>query len=311
MTTFEDHTPETLIPKTPRQAATIILVRDDETGLQTYLLKRSGKSKFFPASYVFPGGVLDEDDRDILFWKDHIDLTMDEVLRRFGGNNLSGEDVLPYCVAGIRETFEEAGALIVRDQPSSAYEQACDERLSGGLEIGWLRNFISLSQCKLSLTSLSRWSHWITPKLMKYHFDTLFFIAVMPEGQTCAPDRVETDAGIWISPREALAANLEATIPLTPPTIVTMHELLDYPDTASLKAGWETSAWGKPRLPRMVQSERGSLILEPWDPEYTDRGENINAEGYESMVHSGIEPFSRIYLHNGIWKPVLAAELAA
>jgi hypothetical protein len=54
----------------------------------------------------------------------------------------------------------------------------------------------------------------------------------------------------------------------------------------------------------MVQSNSGTLILEPWDPEYLDGGENIKTEGYDSLVHSGLEPFSRLYLHNGIWKPV-------
>jgi 8-oxo-dGTP pyrophosphatase MutT (NUDIX family) len=298
------HIEGTLIPKAPRQAATIILVRDSDFGLQTYLLKRSSKSKFFPASYVFPGGVLDEEDRDILFWKDHIDLNMDEVLCRFGGNDLSGEDVLPYCVAGIRETFEEAGAFIIKNQPAPSYERACRERLSGGLKNGWLKGFVLSSDCTLSLTSLSRWSHWITPKLMKYHFDTLFFVAIMPELQSCTPDRMETDEGIWISPREALAANLEATIPLTPPTIVTMHELLDYPDVASLKTEWETRQWGEARLPRMVQSEAGAIIIEPWDPEYPDIERSLSTEVYETLVHSGVEPFSRLWLHDGIWKPI-------
>jgi 8-oxo-dGTP pyrophosphatase MutT (NUDIX family) len=304
MSEAEDHTQQALSPKAPRPAATIILVRDGESGLQTYLLKRSSKSKFFPASYVFPGGVLDEEDRDFLFWKDHLNISMDEVTRRFGGIDLSGEDALPYCVAAIRETFEEAGALIVNNYYTPACERVCMERLSEELKTGWLKDLVSSSGCALSLTSISRWSHWITPRLMKYHFDTRFFIAVMPEGQTCAPDMKETDMGVWTSPNEALAANLEETIPLTPPTIVTMHELLNYSDTASLKKEWETRLWGEARLPRMVQSNSGTLILEPWDPEYLDGGENIKTEGYDSLVHSGLEPFSRLYLHNGIWKPV-------
>jgi 8-oxo-dGTP pyrophosphatase MutT (NUDIX family) len=294
---------ETLPITPPRPAATIILVRDNESGLQTYLLKRSGKSKFFPGSFVFPGGVLDEDDGDILFWKNHLDLSMEDVARRFSGNGLPGADVLPYCVAAIRETFEEAGALIVSRFSTEIYERICELRLLKGLEKLWLKDLVSSSGCTLSLTSLSRWSHWITPKLMKYHFDTRFFVAIMPEGQTCSPDRNETDEGLWINPREALAANLDGTVPLTPPTIVTMHELLAYPDTATLKINWETRPWGEARLPRMVQSQSGAIILEPWDPEYLDEGGTFNAEERDSMIHAGIEPFSRIYLHNGIWKP--------
>src|SRR5437763_1506624 len=99
MSETEYHTQENLPPKAPRQAATIILVRDSESGLQTYLLKRSVKSKFFPSSYVLPGGGLDDEDRDVLFWKGHLNISMDEVSRRFGGIDLSGEDALSYCIA--------------------------------------------------------------------------------------------------------------------------------------------------------------------------------------------------------------------
>jgi 8-oxo-dGTP pyrophosphatase MutT (NUDIX family) len=301
---------ETLPITPPRPAATVILVRNGESGLQTYLLKRSGKSKFFPGSFVFPGGVLDEDDGDILFWKDRLDISMEDVARRFSGNGLSGADGLPYCVAAIRETFEEAGALIVSNFSTETYERVCELRPSKGLEKLWLKDLASSSGCTLSLTSLSRWSHWITPRLMKYHFDTRFFVAIMPEEQTCAPDRDETDEGLWISPGEALAANLDGTVTLTPPTIVTMHELLAYPDTASLKVNWETRSWGEARLPRMINSESGSLILEPWDTEYSPSEKDQDISVDESMILPSLEPFSRIWLNEGIWKPVRACKIS-
>jgi len=307
MNTNADHRFIPLFQKDPRPAASLILVRDSVSGLQTYLLKRSGKSKFFPGSFVFPGGAVDEDDRAFQFWKYHLDLSMEEVEHRFGGNGLSGTDVLPYCVAAIRETFEEAGVLIASNPPDHAYERACGLRLSKGLEKLWLKNFVSSSGCPLSLTSLSRWSHWVTPKLMKYHFDTFFFVAIMPEGQTCAPDRNETDEGLWISPGEALAANLDGTVPLTPPTIVTMHELLACPDTATLKINWETKPWGEARLPRMINSESGSLIVEPWDTRYSccEKDQDIRID--ESMILPSLESFSRLWLHRGLWKPVRSA----
>ena len=46
-------------PAVPRPAATAILVRDGEAGLEVYLLKRSAKSGFMPGHYVFPGGTVD------------------------------------------------------------------------------------------------------------------------------------------------------------------------------------------------------------------------------------------------------------
>ena len=139
---------------------------------------------------------------------------------------------------------------------------------------------------------------------MKYHFDTLYFVAIMPQGQSCLPDRRETEEGIWMSPKDALEANLKGAIPLSPPTIVTMHELLDYPDAGSLKRKWEARPWGDTRLPRMIQSKGGPVILEPWDPQYDDMNENMDTIAFGSLVLSSDEPFSRLYLHNGIWKPV-------
>jgi 8-oxo-dGTP pyrophosphatase MutT (NUDIX family) len=288
--------------KPPRPASTIILVRDNHHGLQTYLLKRSGKSRFFPDAYVFPGGVLDEDDMDFRFWKKHIDMDMEEVSRCFGGNNITAENVLGYCVAGIRETFEEAGVLIARNESLHSLEQACEWRQTGGLKSGWLKHLAS-SGLSLSLASLSPWSHWITPIAMKYRYNALFFIAIMPPGQSCSPDGIETVNGVWINPGEALAANMAGTSPLTPPTIATMYELLDYPHADLLKPGWRSRRWGKAKLPRMVQSKGGPVILEPWDPQYDDSSQDKDTKEFESPAYSVHEPFSRLYLHNGIWKP--------
>jgi len=290
----------------PRPAATVILARSFHDRIQVYLLKRSGKSRFFPGSYVFPGGALDQDDMDFSFWRDHIDVDMEDVSRLFGGDDMTGEDVLGYCVAGIRETFEEAGVLLASIKLKPFSEQACMARETRRLEKGWLRQLTSSVECILTLSALSVWSHWVTPELMKYHFDTLFFIAMMPQGQSCAPDGEETDDGIWISPKEALASNLTGKIPLSPPTIVTMHELLSYPDVDSLKEGWDARTWGKARRPRMIRSDSETVILEPWDPQYCDTAEDLDTTGFESLILSPCEPFSRIWLHNGIWKPIRA-----
>ena len=51
-----------------RQASTVILVREKNSALEVYLLRRSTKSGFMGGLYVFPGGVVDPDDRGILSW---------------------------------------------------------------------------------------------------------------------------------------------------------------------------------------------------------------------------------------------------
>ncbi len=44
-----------------RLAATVMLVRDSEQGLEVYMVQRPGRGDF-PDLHVFPGGKVDEDD---------------------------------------------------------------------------------------------------------------------------------------------------------------------------------------------------------------------------------------------------------
>ena len=49
----------------PRNAATVVLVRPSVRGVEVYMLRRSAKSPFMPSTLVFPGGRVDPDDGDI------------------------------------------------------------------------------------------------------------------------------------------------------------------------------------------------------------------------------------------------------
>lgn len=289
-------------PLNPRPAASIILLRDHSKALEVYLLRRSHQSNFFPGYYVFPGGVVDREDRDCTLWLHQVNMGKDEISRRFGGP-IPFEEALCHCVAGIRETFEEAGVFIVLNGSKSVLEKLGQMRLAKELSKGWLQEYVLSNGLTLNLQSLSRWAHWLTPKLMKSHFDTLFFLCLLPPEQVCSPDQREMVDGIWISPEEALAANLKGAIPLSPPTLVTLQELLSYPDTQSLKRQWETRPWGEVRLPRLIPSQHGPAILQPWDPQ-RHQTEDIKTEGFDKLILPPGEPFSRLFLHEGVWKPV-------
>ena len=47
----------------PRDAATVMLVRDGEEGMEVFMLRRNLESDFVGGLYVFPGGAVDEADR--------------------------------------------------------------------------------------------------------------------------------------------------------------------------------------------------------------------------------------------------------
>ncbi|MCG6535784.1 MAG: hypothetical protein L7F78_14060, partial [Syntrophales bacterium LBB04] len=258
----------------PRPASTVVLTREHAGKLQIYLLKRSPQSSFFPGNYVFPGGAVGSHDRDASLWGGHVDMSLEEIASRFDGN-LNGEEILSYGVSAIRETFEEAGVFLGHGmrEGDRSFEKACEVRASHELPAGWLREWVENGSWTLGFSMLARWAHWITPEGMPRRFDTRFFIASMPAGQSCVPDLRETTEGIWVSPEQALVNNLRGEIPLSPPTLVTLHELLPYSNMEDLSKALEKRSWGEPLLPRVGRLPRGAGTVEPWDPMYSEEFE--------------------------------------
>jgi 8-oxo-dGTP pyrophosphatase MutT (NUDIX family) len=286
-------------------AATVILAREQAGTLQVYLLKRSPKSGFMAGNFVFPGGTLDGNDHRFKLFSKCCDLTSDEIATRFGPA-LSDEQALAYCVAAVRETLEEAGIFLAdnKDASTADLERINNLRLAADLEDDWFVKLVENEQWCLSLSALFSWSHWITPALMKRRFDTRFFIARMPAGQFCRPDARETVQGLWSSPMEALADNLAGSIPLSPPTLVTLHQLSKYKTIADLQTEAANRSWGQAIQPRLVPLPDGAVIVEPWDPQYHQKVINIDPEDLPSAVLPVGTSFSRIWLDQGIWKPI-------
>jgi 8-oxo-dGTP pyrophosphatase MutT (NUDIX family) len=288
-----------------RPASTVILTREGEGDLEVYLLQRNPKAGFFPGYYVFPGGVVEPDDWVKCPLEIYGDLDQESFSKQLSWNQ-DLKEALAYALSAIRETFEEAGVLLVdqTDRIGGELEDLCARRLGEGLSKGWFRDQVWSEGWPLSFSRLVRWAHWITPRLMRSHFDTRFYVAVLPPGQTCSPDENETVHGIWVSPEKALKANYEGEIPLSPPTFVTLHELLAYKDLSELEKALKTRPWGGgARFPRLVPLSDGALILQPWDP--MRYGEvKVDAGELEEMILPVGEPFSRLWLNKGIWRPV-------
>ena len=140
--------------------------------------------------------------------------------------------------------------------------------------------------------------------LMKRRFDTRFFLAEMPAGQFCRPDDRETVQGLWLSPRQALVSNMAGEVPLSPPTLVTLHELSKYRTLADLQTAAAKRSWGNANQPRLVALPQGAVIVEPWDPLYHQKVIKIDPEDLPASVQPIGTSFSRIWLDQGIWKPI-------
>ena len=289
----------------PRAASTIVLVRESGSAFDLYLLKRSAQSGFFPGTYVFPGGTVAPEDRNADVWLRHSDLDLPSVEKRLGGSLLPTE-MLAYGVAAIRETFEESGVLLAsRSQETESGMQAiCETRKVKKLSKGWFREWAVSGGWHLQLSRLARWAHWITPEAFKPRFDTRFFLAFVPADQECSPDRQETTHGNWITPEQGLAGNMRGEIPLSPPTLVTLQELLQHKTLNELQGEVNQRGWGEPRLPRVIPVEKGAVILEPWDPMIHEKDVEFDLAALKKLVLPMGEPFSRLWLYEGIWRPV-------
>jgi len=289
----------------PVSAATVILARQHREGLQIYLLKRHPRSAFMAGKFVFPGGMLEPTTDRATRWQEHVDIDLEEIHLRFGGD-LTGPDALSYAVAAIRETFEEAGVLLIDMAISSrqTLERVDEMRLARGMKKGWFLRQASAEGWILTLSALSRWSRWITPRRMARRYDTRFFLAVMPRGQVCRPDNRETIHGIWISPSKGLAANLTGDIPLSPPTLVVLNELLVFTSIGDLLASARDRPWGPVLLPRLIPLKKGAVIIEPWDTEYHNEEIIIDSCGLEKQILPVGAPFSRLWYSAGLWRPI-------
>lgn len=256
-------------------------------------------------NFVFPGGKVEAEDRQFDVFKSHSDLGPNEIYRRLGGE-LSEAEALAYGIAAVRETLEEAGVFLAHQnhRPDASLEHVRNLRLSDNLTKDWFVKLLVKEKWQLTISALLRWSHWITPELMTRRFDTRFLLAAMPTDQICRPDGRETVQGLWISPKEGLKGNLAGKIPLSPPTLVTLHELLKYPRLEDLQIESSRRQWGQTIMPRLVPIAKGAVIVEPWDPMYREKEIVIDPEDLAASVLAVGEPFSRIWYDGGLWKPV-------
>jgi 8-oxo-dGTP pyrophosphatase MutT (NUDIX family) len=267
-------------------------------------VQRSTQSRFFPGFYVFPGGKLEPQDR----LPDPNRIVMDTPLERIKehfGNGLDWLKCSAYILSAIRECFEETGIMLAypREISPKPFEQICESRVNERLNKNWLREKIIVAQWSAAVSRLAPWAHWITPEQMAQRFNTRFFLALMPAGQTCRPDNKETTQGLWVTPEQGLQNNFSAKNPLSPPTLVTLQELLHYADLSEIHQKFESFSWGSPRVPKMVHLSDTSLIIEPWDPEY-ESGPTINEKTLKNALLPVGAPFSRLWLSEGIWRPV-------
>jgi recombination protein RecT len=206
-------------PAPLRPAATVLLLRDSEQGIEVLMTRRSMTASFAPGAYVFPGGGIDAADAQA-----HAQST-----RRATQSDLH----LTQAIAAIRESFEELGVLLARHADGSHVNTADIAALD--------RKAPFAAQCRergltLAGDEVFVLAHWITDRDLPRRFDVPFLVARMPEGQSPVADEAEQFEPVWVRPADALARHKAGGFFIIFPTIRTLERLQHYPNVDAVLA---------------------------------------------------------------------------
>ena len=231
----------------PRDAASIVMLRDGAAGLEVFLVRRHGASDVLGGAHVFPGGKLDAEDAepDLLA---ALDQPLDRLHAALGEPALDPSTAAALHVAALREAFEESGVLFASPRTLAEVANAA-ALLRDGTPFNAALRQLGL---RLMTEAVVPWSRWITPtspSVMNKRFDTRFFLALVPEGQEALHDNHEAVESIWLPPRTALEHYWEGRMDLAPPQIMSLVHLARHASAAS--------AFGEARgrRPPVVQPE--------------------------------------------------------
>lgn len=292
-------------------AATVVLTRSGPRGLEVYLLKRPKASGFMGGAWVFPGGKLDPGDCALpaaALCDGHRKLC--DRLGETPGRPLDDDTRRGLVVALCRELFEEAGILLARDGASQEmfsdahphFERVLAQRskLCSG-EIS-LEALLKESGLCLDVSGLGYWAHWVTPSAERRRFDTRFFVAALPPGQTPEREPTETSDARWMSPVEALEAQRGGEMFLPPPTLRTLEDMQGRGSVEELMAFMERQA-PFAIMPKLQPLQEGMAVLLPWDRDYPG-AEGDALEGALPQDHPFLESPSRIVFDGQGWSSI-------
>ena len=231
----------------PRDAASVVLLRDADAGLEVFMVKRHGASAVLGGAYVFPGGKVDPADSEPSALA-QLSEPLDRLHAGLGEPQLGIEAAAGIWVAACRETFEEVGVLL-----SCGATLAHIERAAALLREGHgFADVLATLGLSLDCGNIVPWSRWVTPRVpsvMTKRFDTRLFVVAVPDGQRAVHDDRETVDSAWLTPREALSRYWDGQIGLAPPQIMTMAHLARYRGVA------EVLAAARNRLPPLIEPE--------------------------------------------------------
>ena len=221
-------------PAEPRDAATVVLMRDGTEGPEVYLLRRQTSMAFAGGVCVFPGGGVDERDHDHeIAW---VGPEPAEWATRLGVDE--GQARALVCAA-VRETFEESGVLLAGPSEEEVVKDTTGD--------DWETDRVALENRDLAMTDfldrrglvlrsdlLGVWSGWLTPNFEPRRYRTWFFVADLPEGQRTRDVSSESSEVLWLPAMKAVEEAEADHILMLPPTYMTCLDVGQHSDTDSV-----------------------------------------------------------------------------
>lgn len=189
-TVAEDRQSGSKAPR-PKDASTLILYRKSSERTEILMGERSGKHRFMPNTYVFPGGRVDAIDSRVRAATE----MRPDVLARLLRSGCSPARARAMAIAAIRETFEETGLRI--------------STMSGqqpGKGDMW-RNFAAGGQGP-ALDNLDYVARAVTPPARKMRFNTYFFVADADKSDGSLTGSGELEDLKWVTIEEAYDLNI-------------------------------------------------------------------------------------------------------
>lgn len=257
-----------------RPAATVMLIRDGDDGIEVFMLRRTLSAAFAGGQFVFPGGKVDGADHadDLEAICDGLD---DEAASARLGLERGG---LAWLVAAIRESFEEAGVLLARRAHESDMIRFDDDIVDamqearGAIHRGerTLAEVCTEHNLRLVTDAISFVSHWITPVGEGRRFDTRFLLARAPAAQHPLHDGGETIESLWVRPSDALTRWKAGELQMFPPTALNLEWLTAFSTADEALAAGEAMGVPQSITPRVRTDDSGNVlgIAMPGDADY-------------------------------------------
>lgn len=218
-----------------REAATVALIRDARVGggVEVFLQHRVSTMQFAAGMSVFPGGGVEpRDHHGTRPWRGPAPRWWAD---RFGID----EGRAAAAVRGVaRELFEETGVLLA--EPASATPPPAPpgvgERRALDAGYGDLDSLLAAHDLVLSVHLLRPWDRWTTPVGPPRRYDTLFFVAALPEGAEPDGGTSEARAAEWIRADDAAQAGVLGHLGMLRPTLDVLSDLAGAADVAEVLA---------------------------------------------------------------------------